>query len=158
MLFFSSLGFKVLENAISVIFLHRVELHKRHFIVSLLLPFGYNIFIATVLFAGSFLIIDLIPVGGQTLMILGHSWSLEGVSTWLMYIAGVLGEALLISAIYYFMPVGMINGTPCIDRRRLRDIAVGSCPTCTRMVFWHAVSGECGLRLAHHGHHSVAQP
>jgi len=35
MLFFSSLGFKVLENAISVIFLHRVELHKRHFIVSL---------------------------------------------------------------------------------------------------------------------------
>src|SRR5450759_3528523 len=41
MLFFSSLGFRVLENAISVIFLHRVVERRRHFIVSLLLPFGY---------------------------------------------------------------------------------------------------------------------
>ena len=31
MLFFSSLGFKVLENAISVIFLHRVAERRRHF-------------------------------------------------------------------------------------------------------------------------------
>src|SRR5512140_984324 len=37
MLFFSQLGFKVLENAISVIFLHRVAVRRRHFIVSLLL-------------------------------------------------------------------------------------------------------------------------
>src|SRR5512146_528901 len=41
MLFFSWLGFRVLENAISVIFLHRVAERRRHFIVSLLLPFGY---------------------------------------------------------------------------------------------------------------------
>ena len=34
MLFFSSLGFKVLESAISVIFLHRVEKRKRHILVS----------------------------------------------------------------------------------------------------------------------------
>jgi len=34
MLFFSSLGFKVLENAISVIFLHRVAERRRHFVVS----------------------------------------------------------------------------------------------------------------------------
>src|ERR1700687_1958652 len=40
MLFFSSLGLKVLESAISVIFMHRVEKRKRHILVSLLLlPF-----------------------------------------------------------------------------------------------------------------------
>lgn len=34
MLFFSSLGFKMLESAISVIFMHRVERSKRHILVS----------------------------------------------------------------------------------------------------------------------------
>ena len=109
MLFFSSLGFKVLESAISVIFLHRVERHKRHFIVSLLLPFGYIFFIGTVLFVGSFLIIDLLAIGGENLTILGHTWSLGGFSRWLIYVAGVLGEILLISGVYYFMPVGRLT-------------------------------------------------
>jgi membrane protein len=109
MLFFSSLGFKVLESAISVIFLHRVEKRRRHFLVSLLLPFGYIIFIGTALFVGTFVIVDLTEIGGETLVILGHSWSLSGFSRWLIYVAGVLGEILLISAIYYFMPVGRLT-------------------------------------------------
>ena len=110
MLFFSSLGFKVLESAISVIFLHRVERHKRHILVSLLLmPFGYIFFIAAVLFAGTFVIVELMAMGGANLVILGHSWSLGGFSRWLIYVAGVFGEILLISAIYYFMPVGRLS-------------------------------------------------
>jgi YihY family inner membrane protein len=106
MLFFSQLGFKVLENAISVIFLHRVQKRRRPFVVSLLLPFGYIIFIGVALFAGTYVIADLIAIGGQSLVILGHSWSLGGPSRFLVYIAGVIGEILLISAIYYFMPPG----------------------------------------------------
>jgi len=109
MLFFSSLGFKVLESAISVIFLHRVERHKRHFVVSLLLPFGYILFIGTVLFVGSFLIIDLLAVGGANVVVFGYHWSLSGVSSWLIYVAGMLGEVLLVSGIYYFMPVGRLT-------------------------------------------------
>ena len=109
MLFFSSLGFKVLENAISVIFLHRIQVRKRHILVSLLLPFGYIIFIGTVLFLGTFVIVDLVAIGGEHLVILGHSWSLHGFSRWLIYVAGVLGEILLISSIYYFMPVGRLS-------------------------------------------------
>ena len=38
MLFFSSLAFTVLENAMSVIFVHRVVIRRRHFLVSALLP------------------------------------------------------------------------------------------------------------------------
>jgi YihY family inner membrane protein len=109
MLFFSSLGFKVLENAISVIFLHRVAVHRRHFIVSLLLPFGYIFFIGAALFVGTFVIADLVTIGGANLVILGHSWSLGGFSRALIYVAGVTGEILLTSAIYYYMPVGRLS-------------------------------------------------
>ncbi len=110
MVFFSSLGFKVLESAISVIFTHRVEVRKRHILVSLLLlPMGYILFIGAVLFVGTFVIVDLLAIGGEHLVILGHSWSLGGFARWLIYIAGVTGEILLISAIYYFMPVGRLS-------------------------------------------------
>src|ERR1035437_2543224 len=78
MLFFSSLGFKVLENAISVIFLHRVAVRRRHFLVSLLLPFGYIVFIGAALLLSTFVIADLMAIGGQNLVILGHRWSLDG--------------------------------------------------------------------------------
>jgi membrane protein len=109
MLFFSSLGFKVLENAISVIFLHRVQRRRRHFLVSLLLPFGYIVFIGAALFAGTFVIADLMTMGGENLVILGHSWSLSDFSRLLIYVAGVIVEILLISGIYYFMPVGRLS-------------------------------------------------
>jgi len=110
MLFFSSLGFKVLESAISVIFLHRVAKRRRHFLVSLLLlPFGYIVFIGAALFVGTFVIADLVTIGGANLAILGHSWSLSGFSRLLIYVAGVTVEILLISAIYYFMPVGRLS-------------------------------------------------
>src|SRR5438034_4072354 len=38
LLFFSSLAFTVLENAMSVIFVHRVAVEWRHFLVSAMLP------------------------------------------------------------------------------------------------------------------------
>ena len=109
MLYFSWLGFRVLENAISVIFLHRVAERKRHFMISVMLPFGYIIVIAAVLFAGTFVIADLVTMGGSNLALLGYSWSLSEFSRVLIYIAGVMGEILLISAIYYFMPVGQLS-------------------------------------------------
>ena len=109
MLFFSSLGFKVLESAISVIFLHRVEMYKRHFLASILLHFGYILFIGAVLFVGTFVLVDLMAMGGENLVVLGHSWSLSGFSHWLVYVVGTLGEILLFSAIYYFMPVGRLT-------------------------------------------------
>ena len=109
MLFFSSLGFKVLENAISVIFLHRLQSRKRHLLISLLLPFGYNAFIGVVLFAGSFAMVYLLAFGDESLVLLGHSWSMSGFSRLLINVAGIIGEILLISAIYYFMPVGRLT-------------------------------------------------
>ena len=39
LVFFSTFAFTVLENAMSVIFFHRVSIHRRHFLVSALIPF-----------------------------------------------------------------------------------------------------------------------
>ncbi len=109
MIFFSSLAFKVLENAISVIFLHRVAAHRRHFLVSALLPLVYIACIGVALFVGTLVSAQLIAIGEEELVILGHSWSLGGFSRFMLYLAGVTGEILIISAIYYFMPVCRIS-------------------------------------------------
>ena len=41
MIFFSSLAFSVLESAMAVIFHHRKDDHKRHFLVSVAMPYLY---------------------------------------------------------------------------------------------------------------------
>lgn len=105
MLFFSSLAFKVLESAISVIFLHRVVERPRHFLASALLPVVYIAFIAIGLFVGTLFLAQMIAIGEANLYILGYSWSLSGVSHFALSLAALTGEILIISAIYYFMPV-----------------------------------------------------
>ena len=109
MLFFSSLAFSVLESAISVIFLHRVKVHRRHFLVSFALPFGYIAFIALALFAATFVLANLLAIGHESLMVFGYGWSLSGLSRATLYVIGVGVEILLISSIYFFMPVGRIS-------------------------------------------------
>lgn len=59
MIFFSSLAFTVLENAMSVIFVHRVAIRRRRFLVSAVLPYLYILFLGigmllVTLVAGSF--------------------------------------------------------------------------------------------------------
>ena len=106
MLFFSSLAFTVLENAMSVIFVHRVAIRRRHFMVSALLPYcyilslGIGILLVTLVSAG------LQAMGQENLQLLGHSWSLWRVSGALLYLLGLGGEILVLTSIYLVMPVG----------------------------------------------------
>jgi membrane protein len=109
MLFFSQLGFKVLENAISVIFLHRIAVPRRHYAVSLLLPFGYIVFIGAVLLVGTFVLSDLVSMGESELVLFNHRWSLTTASHLMLYTVAVGTEILCVSAIYYFMPVGRLS-------------------------------------------------
>lgn len=109
LLFFSSLAFRVLESAISVIFLHRVATHQRNFLVSALLPLVYITFIAIGLIIGTLVLAQLIAIGESELRILGHSWSLGGLTRFMLYLAGIAVEILIISAIYYFLSAGRIS-------------------------------------------------
>jgi YihY family inner membrane protein len=106
MLFFSSLAFTVLENAMSVIFLHRVVTRRRHYLVSAIIPYCYIVCLACGL-----LLITLVSgliqaIGAQSIGFLGHNWSLDGISGALLYLMGLCGEILVLTSIYLVMPVG----------------------------------------------------
>lgn len=108
MLVFSSLAFTVLENAMSVIFLHRVVVRRRHFIVSALLPLGYVVFIGIGLFVGTVVLAIASAVGEENVIVLGHSWSLGPTSRLVLSIGGVAAEIVFLSSLYFFMPVGRL--------------------------------------------------
>ncbi|MDB5742219.1 MAG: putative ribonuclease [Polaromonas sp.] len=109
MLFFSSLAFTVLENAMSVIFLHRVAIRRRHFLVSAVLPYCYIFclglgFLLVTLVAGSFQ-----ALGEKSMEFLGWSWSLSGFSVVLLYLLGLAGEIFVLTSVYMVMPVGRLS-------------------------------------------------
>lgn len=106
MVFFSSLAFTVLENAMSVIFLHRVAIRRRRFLVSAAMPYCYIVFLGLGLLLVTLVSGALQVVGAESIDFLGHTWSLHGVSGTLLYLMGVAGEIFVLSSIYLVMPVG----------------------------------------------------
>jgi YihY family inner membrane protein len=109
MLFFSALAFTVLENAISVIFFHRVSIKRRHFLVSAVMPYVFILFLGLGLLVVTLVSGLLQFVGTRNITILGESHSLGQLSVVLLYLVGVTGEALLLTAIYLVMPVGQLS-------------------------------------------------
>ena len=106
MLFFSSLAFTVLENAMSVIFIHRVAVRRRHFLVSALLPYCYVLSLGVGLLLVTLVAGGLQAMGDRSIELLGHSWSLDGVSGALLYLLGFAGEVFILTSLYMVMPVG----------------------------------------------------
>jgi membrane protein len=106
MVFFSSLAFTVLENAMSVIFLHRVAIRRRAFLVSAVIPYCYIFFLGLGLLLMTLVSGSLQAIGAESIDFLGRSWSLHGVSGMLLYLLGVIGEIFVLTSIYLVMPVG----------------------------------------------------
>ena len=109
MLFFSSLAFTVLESAMSVIFLHRVAIKRRHFLFSAIMPYCYILFLGLGLLLVTLVSGGLRVIGEESLEFLGTSWSLHGVSGLLLYLLGLTGEILILSSVYLVMPVGRLS-------------------------------------------------
>jgi YihY family inner membrane protein len=106
MIFFSSLAFTVLENAMSVIFLHRVAIRRRRFLVSAAIPYCYIFFLGLGLLLVTLVSGSLQVIGAESIDFLGTSWSLHGISGALLYLLGVMGEVFVLTSIYLVMPVG----------------------------------------------------
>lgn len=108
LLFFSSITFTVLENAMSVIFFHRVQVKRRHFLVSALMPYafimalGFGLLLTTVI-SGA-----LEVAGRGAIHLFGRTFALAGAAAAGVYALGVAGLALLLTALYMVMPVGRI--------------------------------------------------
>lgn len=116
LLFFSSLAFTVFENALMVIFHHRAAIHRRHFLISAILPFCYMFLLAIGLLVVSVISAALHAAEGQTIVVLSYELSLGGIPAAAIYLLGMFGEILLLTFLYLLMPVG-------------------------RLPFWHAVIG-----------------
>jgi membrane protein len=108
LLFFSSMAFTVLENAMSVIFHHRVAIRRRHFLVSAILPYCYILLLTLGLLTVTTISAALHAAEAPPLSLLGHTWSVEGANTAIVYALGVLGEILLLTSLYLVMPVGQL--------------------------------------------------
>lgn len=109
MLFFSSLGFTVLEKAMAVIFLHRFAIKRRRFIVSVLLPYLYILSLGVGLLVVTFVAGGIQAMGRNSIHFLGWEWALEGVSGVLLYLLGLVGEIFLLTSVYMVMPVGRLS-------------------------------------------------
>jgi YihY family inner membrane protein len=106
LLFFSSLAFTVLENAMSVIFVHRVAVKRRHFLVSALLPYLYILSLGVGLLLVTLVAGGLQAIGQEQVELFGRYWSLRGVSGVLLYLLGFTGEVFVLTSVYMVMPVG----------------------------------------------------
>jgi membrane protein len=109
MIFFSALAFSVLENAMSVIFYHRVTLRHRRFVVSVLLPYFFVIFLGLGLLVTTIVAGKLSALATHNITVFGVPHSLSDVSQYLLYLLGVVGEILILTAIYLVMPVGRLS-------------------------------------------------
>lgn len=109
LLFFSSFAFTALENAMSVIFFHRVAIKRRHFLVSAIIPYLYILLLGLGLLMVSFISGFLHSLDHRSVSILGQQWSLGMMETSLVYLFGVCGEVLLLTSLYLVMPVGRLS-------------------------------------------------
>jgi len=109
LVFFSSLAFTVVENAMSVIFYHRVAIRRRHFVMSALLPYLYILLLGIGLLVVTVVAGALQNLAADSILLGGHEWSLGRLSAVLLYLMGVIGEVLLLATIYLVMPVGRLS-------------------------------------------------
>ncbi|HEX7503103.1 MAG TPA: YihY/virulence factor BrkB family protein [Acidobacteriota bacterium] len=106
LLFFSSVAFSVLENAISVIF-RRVRIKRRHFLISSIIPYAFISFIALSVLFLSFVVGALEPLERVKLVIFGQNFGLgAAVFGMAIYALGLVAEVFLITAFYLVLPVG----------------------------------------------------
>lgn len=108
LLMFSSFAFTSLENAMSVIFYHRVAVRRRLFLVSAIIPYLYILMLTVALmvvsFAGS--VMETLPARIFAALHLG--WSPGAGAAFLLYMLGVVSEVILLTSFYLVMPVGRI--------------------------------------------------
>lgn len=108
LLFFSSVAFTVLENAMSVIFAHRAGVRRRHFLVSAVIPYLFILMLGIGVLLVSLIAGALQALEGRELVLLGYHWSLQGTAGRVLYLLGMVGLILMLTALYLVMPVGRI--------------------------------------------------
>jgi len=108
LLFFSSLAFSVLENAMAVIFAHRHIVHTRHALTSLLLPYLYVLLMGFGLLAVTLLIGVLQTLTTSDIQLFGWEWPPGSLKVTLLYVIGLLSQIGVLTLFYMLMPAGRL--------------------------------------------------
>ncbi|TDG03425.1 YihY/virulence factor BrkB family protein [Paraburkholderia guartelaensis] len=106
MVFFSSLAFTVLENALSIIFVHRVAIRRRHFLLSAIVPYLFSLSLGIGVLLVTLVSSGLQAVASDSIVLFGHALSLTGATRVVLYLCGFAGEILVLTAIYLVIPAG----------------------------------------------------
>lgn len=109
MLFFSSMAFSMLGKAISVIFSQRPGIRRRNLLVSAIIPYVYILAMGFGLVLVSLVTGAFETLKSRQLIVFGSNLNLEGFSVPLLYLMGVLSEALLLTSFYLVMPLERIR-------------------------------------------------
>ena len=122
LLFFSASAFLVLERALERIFEHRTALIRRHFLVSVIIPYLYMLVLGLGLIGLTFITGLLAGFEEHLPQNVGGVLPREGLEQTLLAIGGFMVEFLLLTSFYWVMPAGRI---------RLRQAAVGGIAAAT---------------------------
>lgn len=109
LLFFSSIAFRVLENAIAIIFHRPVAPVKRKFWISALLPYFFILLVAAGLIVVTVLNVLVDASRSRTWELAGVDFAIRQAAGAAIYLAGVLGLALLFTTLYKVMPATRIS-------------------------------------------------
>jgi len=106
LLFFSSLAFRMLEEAVAGIFhVSGATARRRRFWVSALLPYLFIVLLVIGLFVTTLLTSGLDAMGGHSVRLLGVERSLAPTARLLLRLVGFVGLVIAFSGIYRVVPV-----------------------------------------------------
>ncbi len=105
MLVFSSLAFRMLEDAMAAVFRRDRSTDNRRWWVSAVLPLGYVSVMTAVIFVltGLMVALDTLPRAG--IMLFGHQIGGPAISIPLIKLLGFAGLVLLLTSFYWVLPV-----------------------------------------------------
>jgi len=111
MLFFSSIAFSMLENAMTLIFFHRFKKKskRRHLLVSAIIPYLYLSLLAlgVIIVSGAIGTVETLVYRQVTHF--GWNLSMEGITGIILYVTGIIGEFVMLSSIYLVMPAVRVS-------------------------------------------------
>ncbi len=109
LLFFSAMAFSILENAMAMIFHHRIPRKNRHVAVSVVIPYLFVMALGAGLLMVTLITGGLEAAGRGSIHVLGHHWSLAGLSRTLLHLLGMTGSLLMLTALYMVLPVQRVT-------------------------------------------------
>jgi YihY family inner membrane protein len=108
LLFFSAMAFSILETAMAMIFHHRAP-KRRHPALSAVIPYLFMLALGAGLLLVTLITGGLEALGRNHLQVLGHAWSLARLSRTLLHALGMVGSALMLTALYMVLPTRRVT-------------------------------------------------